>query len=215
MTTEAPPVAMLCRYCGASAVLKVASQIGKPGDSNLYVCSNYPSCDAYVRCHSGTTQPLGTLARKRLRRLRTLCHEQFDPLWEGHVSDVTRAEAYEAAGTVMHQGREFHIGQLDEAGCERFLLAMPLVEQELDRLILMRRGMTAGPSTFTLDVLSSLFDPNGDQVQRSIEAAAVMRYPDAWAEAQRCGLLAQEGGRVSLSPRGQHELQQWGGKTGV
>lgn len=214
MTAEASAGAMFCRYCGGSAVLKLPSEIGKPGDAHLYVCSNYPSCDAYVRCHAGTTQPLGTLARKRLRRLRTLCHQEFDPLWQSHAGAVTRAEVYEAAGLVMHQGGEFHIGHLDEAGCERFLLAMPLIEQELDRQILLRRGKTAGPSPLYLDVLSSLFDPNGDQVQRSIPASAVMRYPDAWTEAQRCGLLIQEGDRVSLSPRGQHELQQWGKKSG-
>jgi len=199
-----------CGYCGALAELRAATEIGRAGDAPVYVCGNYPSCDAYVGCHTGTELPLGTLARKRLRRLRILCHQEFDPLWQKHPDQVSRDEAYEAATVVMRVDGEFHIGQLDEAGCERLLQAIPLIEVELDRQVMLRRGLPAGPGTFALDILSSLFDPGGNLLGSQIDAAAIQRYPEAWEEALRCGLLVQEGAAARLTPRGLHELKKWG-----
>lgn len=209
MIAEAAPT-LRCGYCGALAVLRTESEIGRTGDAPVYVCGNYPSCDAYVRCHAGTEQALGTLARKRLRRLRILCHQEFDPIWQKHPQQVGREDAYEAAGLVMRVDGEFHIGQLDEAACERFLLAVPLIEQELDRQVLLRKSLAAGPAALALDVLSSLFDPDGSQLVTQIDAAAIQRYPEAWQEAVRCGLLVEEGEVARLTPRGLHELKKWG-----
>lgn len=209
MIAEAAP-ALRCGYCGALAVLRSGSDIGRAGDAPVYVCSNYPSCDAYVRCHAGTEQPLGTLARKRLRRLRILCHEAFDPIWQKHPQQVSRDEAYEAAAVVMRVDGDFHIGQMDESACERFLLAVQLIELELDRQVLLRKRLAAGPGALALDILSHLFDPHGNLLSTQIDAAAIQRYPEAWQEAVRCGLLVQEGGAARLTPRGVHELKKWG-----
>jgi len=203
-------VTLRCGYCGAEAVLRPLRDIGKSGDGMAYVCSNFPSCDAYVGCHPGTEEPMGTLARKRLRRLRVLCHAEFDPLWQKHQDQVTRSEAYEAAAVVMRMDGEFHIGRLDESACERFLLAIPLIAQELDRQVLLRRGLTAAPAALALDILSSLFDPAGRLLGTEVPAREIQRYPEAWQEAIRCGLVAQEGEMARLTPRGLHELKKWG-----
>lgn len=45
-----------CPYCGGKVQLKSADGIYKDNSkcAMLYVCSNYPQCDAYVRTHAGT-----------------------------------------------------------------------------------------------------------------------------------------------------------------
>ena len=70
---------MRCPYCGATAVLRTADGIYYDNSRNvmLYVCSNYPQCDAYVRVHPGTNKPVGTMAttlcaRYGMRRIGTL-----------------------------------------------------------------------------------------------------------------------------------------------
>ena len=43
------PARMRCQYCGGTAVLRSADGIYRknPNHTMLYVCSNYPRCDAY------------------------------------------------------------------------------------------------------------------------------------------------------------------------
>ena len=62
------PSAMRCQYCGGTVVLRSADGIYHENHSHtmLYVCSNYPRCDAYVRTHPGTNIPVGTLANREL-----------------------------------------------------------------------------------------------------------------------------------------------------
>ena len=51
-----------CPYCGAEVELKSAYEVYHTVNSrdwgNLWVCSNYPRCDAYVGCHKNTDIPL-------------------------------------------------------------------------------------------------------------------------------------------------------------
>ena len=66
-----------CPCCGSPVVLRSADGIYKsnPHHVQLYVCSKYPVCDAYVRVIPGTTIPLGTMADKQLRYLRKRAHQ--------------------------------------------------------------------------------------------------------------------------------------------
>ena len=53
---------MRCPYCGSTVVYRSADGIyheNKKG-TMLYVCSNFPECDAYVRVHAGTNIPVGS-----------------------------------------------------------------------------------------------------------------------------------------------------------
>ena len=77
------PSAMRCQYCGGTVVLRSADGIYHENHSHtmLYVCSNYPRCDAYVRTHPGTNIPVGTLANRELRTLRNQAHHYFDQLY--------------------------------------------------------------------------------------------------------------------------------------
>ena len=62
-----------CPYCGSHTILRSADGIYRENARNdmLYVCKNYPVCDSYVRVQRGTKIPLGTVANRELRELRT------------------------------------------------------------------------------------------------------------------------------------------------
>ena len=60
---------MRCPYCGGTVVYRSADGIYHDNSKGmmLYVCSNYPECDSYVRVHAGTNIPVGSLANHELR----------------------------------------------------------------------------------------------------------------------------------------------------
>jgi ssDNA-binding Zn-finger/Zn-ribbon topoisomerase 1 len=74
-----------CPYCGAEALLESSLLVYKKDYGSVYVCSNYPGCDAYVGCHPGTNIPLGRLADKELRFWKQRAHEYLDVLWKAKV----------------------------------------------------------------------------------------------------------------------------------
>jgi hypothetical protein len=82
-------------------------------------------CDARVGCHDGTDIPLGTLAGPALRSARWRAHAAFDRLWKReHGGTMRRAEAYAwLAGQLGVEVEACHIGQFDEAWCERVVAA--------------------------------------------------------------------------------------------
>jgi len=110
---------LICPYCGSLAKIaqrKVVS--GRPLDTlPVYVCGNYPACDAYVGCHLGTEKPLGSLANKRLRSFRMKAHRAFDFVWK--TGRATRDEAYALMAELLNLPPEkAHIGMLDVQQCK-------------------------------------------------------------------------------------------------
>lgn len=169
----------------------------------MYICKNYPRCDSYVSCHEKSLLPMGTLANKRLRKLRRMAHDMFDPIWRDTGNDLGRKAAYEAAACVMGIDGEFHIGQLDEKECEEFIRRMSLVEIEMDRRIENNFRLGAPPDAFTLEILHTLFHPDRDTFMQFVPLHTMVAYERAWLEAQRCGLVVQDKYQVYLSPKGQ------------
>ncbi|MBL4653702.1 MAG: hypothetical protein JKY53_12705 [Flavobacteriales bacterium] len=55
-------IATFCNYCNNLATLIDSKIIYGSSKGNIYLCSNYPSCNAYVGVHKGDNWPLGTLA---------------------------------------------------------------------------------------------------------------------------------------------------------
>ena len=86
----------------------------------LYVCSNYPECDAYVRTHAGTRIPVGTMANHELRNLRNTAHHYFDQLYEsGYMS---KQDAYQwLADLIIAPLSEAHIWYLGEYYCKQVI----------------------------------------------------------------------------------------------
>ena len=62
-----------CPYCKSDSILVDASSVYGPkyeGKFCLWICENYPDCDAYVGVTEGFPSPVGTLANAELRGLR-------------------------------------------------------------------------------------------------------------------------------------------------
>lgn len=111
-----------CAYCGSPVHLRSADGIYKENRSNaqLYVCSRYPECDAYVPTLPGTTRPAGTMANGNLRALRIRAHRSFDQL---HYSGLmTRKEAYQWLALMLQAPLDqSHIGYLSDYYCEQVI----------------------------------------------------------------------------------------------
>jgi hypothetical protein len=77
-----------------------------------------PGCD--VACWDGDTS---TPADTETRRLRGLCHDAFDPLWqEAPRKFKSRAEAYQWLQKIMGLPKHYcHIGMFDKGQCEKLL----------------------------------------------------------------------------------------------
>lgn len=58
---------MRCPYCGSPVIYRSADGIYRDNSRGtmLYVCSHYPECDAYVRVHTGTNIPVGSITECR------------------------------------------------------------------------------------------------------------------------------------------------------
>jgi hypothetical protein len=56
---------------------------------HIYYCND---CRAAVGCHPGTFIPLGCMADRTTRQLRTKAHNEFDRLWQNGL--MSRAKAY-------------------------------------------------------------------------------------------------------------------------
>ena len=113
---------MRCPYCGSTVVYRSAKGIYSKRYENamLYVCSKYPECDAYVKCHPGTRIPMGQLADKKLRTLRQQAHKSFNRLFESGL--MSRKCAYEwLSETIMLPQGWTHIGELGEYYCNEVI----------------------------------------------------------------------------------------------
>jgi hypothetical protein len=75
--------APVCSACGDKARLTSGREV-YPHRRDLHEKPIWKCrCGAYVGCHPGTTDPLGTPANAELRKARMLLHEKvLDPLWK-------------------------------------------------------------------------------------------------------------------------------------
>lgn len=113
---------MRCPYCGSPVVLRSADGIYRENKNRvmLYVCSNYPECDAYVKAHPGTNLPMGSLANHELRTLRRTAHYYFDQLHK--TGRMSRQESYRwLADKMCVPMSEAHIGHLGEYYCKQVI----------------------------------------------------------------------------------------------
>lgn len=72
-----------CPYCNSKVIIEDSIKIYKNKSYGyVYMCANYPKCNAYVGCHGNTQVPMGTVANMELRNLRHEAHKYFDQLWQ-------------------------------------------------------------------------------------------------------------------------------------
>jgi hypothetical protein len=126
----------------------------------------------------------------------------FDPIWKDSGNELGRRAAYSAAAAVMGVEGEFHIGNLNEEECEKFISNISFVELAMDDLMLKHLMRGAPPSEMTVEILHSLFHPDQDTYLPDIALQQIAAYESVLTEAQRSGLLIQDQSRVRLSPKG-------------
>lgn len=119
-----------CPYCGTYSKLQFSDTIYESNKySPLWVCSNYPKCDAYVGTHAhGKWKgfPKGSLANATLRQLRKEVHFILDPLWKS--GKYQREYLYKhLRGCMQLTEPVCHIGEFDENQCK---LAKTIIERD-------------------------------------------------------------------------------------
>ena len=112
-----------CPYCGGPVVLRSADGIYRENKNStmLYVCSNYPECDAYVRVgFENPSVPIGSLANGNLRALRREAHRYFDQIYESGL--MSKADAYAWLSMILAVPKsQAHIGYLGEYYCREVI----------------------------------------------------------------------------------------------
>lgn len=117
MRFERYPIPTSCLYCDAEDILHTTNdylygrKYWKGGNCNIYVCV---ICNASVGTHSDGITPLGRLADKELKDLKTEAHALFDPHWESKGKRA-RNTAYKKLAEKMNLPvRECHFGWFDK-----------------------------------------------------------------------------------------------------
>lgn len=122
-----PPIVFCCAECGRTPKLVTGETIYPYRqdlyDKLFYLCT----CGAYVGCHSGTENALGSPASAALRKARSDAHALFDPLWRkkqalGFSKKDARHAAYVWLATDMGIPISgCHFSQLNLAQCTKAL----------------------------------------------------------------------------------------------
>lgn len=121
-----------CPYCDSEANLVDSKVIYGRSYGMVYLCSQYPLCDAYVGVHRGTDRPLGRMANAELREWKKKAHALFDPLWKS--KRLSRGKCYLFLQDMMElTGDEAHIGMFDIDKCKKLVGIME--KRELDDVI--------------------------------------------------------------------------------
>lgn len=84
----------------------------------VYLCQ---VCEAAVGCHNGTRFPLGRMASRKIRQLRTEVHSIFDKLWKGGLMDRTKAYKWLSFELGLNFD-ECHIGWMQQSDLEKALI---------------------------------------------------------------------------------------------
>jgi hypothetical protein len=128
---------IICPYCKKPTEL-VNGNVIYPHRPDLagkmfYLCRR---CDAFVGCHNGTTNPLGSPANSALRTCRKAAHDAFDWIWKsGHMR---RSEAYAwLTKTLSIRSEDCHIGMFDQRKC---LATIQAVREKRKSLEVSRRN---------------------------------------------------------------------------
>ena len=111
-----------CPYCGGKVTFRSADGIYTENKFNtmLYVCSNYPRCDSYVRAIPGTDIPVGSMANPKLRRLRLDAHRALSDIVKTGI--MTDKESYEWLQRLLQLSKDdAHIGCLNEFTCKQVI----------------------------------------------------------------------------------------------
>lgn len=109
---------MQCPYCDGQGIYTDSKIVYGQSYGMIYLCSNYPKCDAMVGVHRGTSTPLGRMANAELRYWKKKAHEAFDQIWRSNPNKTHRTGAYKYLQEVMEMSAsEAHIGNFNIEQC--------------------------------------------------------------------------------------------------
>ncbi|WP_242996567.1 zinc-finger-containing protein [Lacrimispora amygdalina] len=115
-----------CPYCKAKAILRPASVVYgstlKEKGRHLYLCTNWPACDAYVSAHKSSLLPMGTLANGDLRHKRIMAHRALSA-FQRHGHMETWAVYLWLQMQLGLSREEAHIGRFSAEQCEQVIAA--------------------------------------------------------------------------------------------
>lgn len=131
---------VICSYCGANGILESSLRIYKMDYGFIWICENYPSCDAYVGCHKDSKSPKGWMANEELRAYRKEVHRLFDTLWKEKIKRLRsssrskiRNQAYGwLAGQLEIEKKHCHIAMFDVDTCR---MAIDICEPYYEKII--------------------------------------------------------------------------------
>ena len=112
---------VICQYCNNPSKVITGKKL-YPNTrwihkKYFWICK---SCDAYVGCHGKSKKPLGSLANKKLRELRKLCHYKFYEY--SKANNLTKKESYKWLSEIMKlDPKHAHFGMFDIDQCSKFL----------------------------------------------------------------------------------------------
>ncbi len=139
---------VICYYCAGNGKLESSLKVYEKDYGMLWICENYPSCDAYVGCHEGTTSPKGWMANEELRAWRKETHRLFDALWREKIRVLHRKNGFnpkhkkQARTAAYHwlanqleiETKYCHVGMFDVEMCQLAIAACePFYEKILWR----------------------------------------------------------------------------------
>jgi hypothetical protein len=113
-----------CGECGNATVL-VTGAIIYLHRPDLFALPFWrcEQCDAYVGCHPGTNEPLGSPANAKTRQARKAAHAAFDVLWRS--GRMKRKEAYRwLCDKLGIEKNDCHIGMFNAAMCDHVVAVL-------------------------------------------------------------------------------------------
>jgi hypothetical protein len=113
---------LTCPYCQSEVQYKDSELVYKEKSYGMvYVCSQYPYCNAYVGVKKGTSIPAGRLANSELRYWKKKAHAAFDAKWRAaRRTRKARIKAYEwLAKKLEIPYQACHLGYFDVDLCKK------------------------------------------------------------------------------------------------
>lgn len=118
--------AKTCRYCQQPALLLHKGDEGYPYWRDYGPTWTCLPCGAWVGCHEGTTNALGSLANAELRDWKIKAHAAFDPLWQAKIrrDGCTKSKARRAGYKWLSEKlgidlKKTHIGYMSVEECKQ------------------------------------------------------------------------------------------------
>lgn len=119
------PQTLGCPYCGGKAILRPVSylfgdSINATSSEYYYVCTNYPSCNAYIPCQHGNFVPNGVLANPQLRNRRTVAHRYINLIVSNKIMPQ-KAVYYVISGKLGISEEKAHIRYATDHSIEQII----------------------------------------------------------------------------------------------